>query len=311
MIFHLLHLKKKTGSSIPVYPLLVFFIACLSFLSAACNRHKYPAGYFLKLAGPVFPYDLGHPYKIFQMPEDLQEISGLEYYRDGIIACNEDEHGYLFLYDTKSGRVIRKIHFAKHGDYESVALSGDYAWLMTSNGKLFGFPITADDKVEATEYLTPLTKKNNVEGMCYYPADSSLLIACKDAAGIHSKKGGRAVYRFHLADKQFETTPFIHLFNKVYLEKLDSMKLPRAEHTPFKPSGIAIQPDSGYIYWISSIGKLLVVLNRERNIQMMAPLDRSMFQQPEGITFSPEGDMFISSEGDFKNGLIVWYKKIK
>ena len=80
---------------------------------------------------------------------------------------------------------------------------------------------------------------------------------------------------------------------------------------PFMPSGIAIHPDTKDVFLISSVGKLLVVLNKNGKIIDMAPLKRSLFRQPEGITFDKEGNMFISSEGRGKKGYILKFTNQK
>jgi hypothetical protein len=75
--------------------------------------------------------------------------------------------------------------------------------------------------------------------------------------------------------------------------------------TSFKPSGIAVHPLDGEIYIISSVGKLLIILNREGKVQDVKELDPAIFRQPEGICFSPAGDMFISNEGQGGKGYIL------
>ena len=76
----------------------------------------------------------------------------------------------------------------------------------------------------------------------------------------------------------------------------------------FKPSGIAIHPMTGQIYMISSVGKLLVVLNKNRDLSAKYALDKDVFKQPEGICFSPDGDLYISNEGRGKSANILHFK---
>ena len=78
--------------------------------------------------------------------------------------------------------------------------------------------------------------------------------------------------------------------------------------TSFKPSGIAIHPIDGEVYIISSVGKLLIILNRSGKVQNVIELDPKIFRQPEGICFSPKGDMFISNEGQGGKGYILKFK---
>ena len=59
---------------------------------------------------------------------------------------------------------------------------------------------------------------------------------------------------------------------------------------------------------ISSVGKLLIVLNRKGKVLDVKELDPKMFRQPEGICFSPTGDMFISNEGQGGKGYILKFQ---
>ena len=56
---------------------------------------------------------------------------------------------------------------------------------------------------------------------------------------------------------------------------------------------------------ISSIGKLLLTINRNGKILDIIELDKNIFNQPEGICFSKERNMFISNEGKNGGGNIV------
>jgi len=66
-------------------------------------------------------------------------------------------------------------------------------------------------------------------------------------------------------------------------------------------SGIAIHPLTDYLYIVSSVSKTLVVLDERHQLHAAVHLDANLFEQPEGLTFSPKGHLYISNEG--KNGL--------
>jgi uncharacterized protein YjiK len=46
-------------------------------------------------------------------------------------------------------------------------------------------------------------------------------------------------------------------------------------------------------------------MDRKGNIKTLHPLQSSSFQQPEGITFSPSGETYISNEGGKGKGNIL------
>jgi uncharacterized protein YjiK len=152
---------------------------------------------------------------------------------------------------------------------------------------------------------------------------NSLLIACKGSPSIDKDKlyeGYKAIYKFDLEEEELGKDP--HFL--IDLENLDSyidhnvfsrlsVKVAKRLHlieseTSFKPSGLAIHPIYGEIYIISSVGKLLIILNRRGKVQDVKELDPKTFRQPEGICFSPNGDMFISNEGQGGKGYILKFK---
>jgi hypothetical protein len=50
------------------------------------------------------------------------------------------------------------------------------------------------------------------------------------------------------------------------------------------------------LYIISAINKVLVVTDVNGRFKNAVKIDEGMFKQPEGITFTPQGGMFISNE---------------
>jgi uncharacterized protein YjiK len=68
------------------------------------------------------------------------------------------------------------------------------------------------------------------------------------------------------------------------------------EKIKFKPSAAAINPVTDELFIISSVNKLLVIADRKGNPKQTYPINAGLFKQPEGITFTPEGDLIISNE---------------
>jgi uncharacterized protein YjiK len=75
----------------------------------------------------------------------------------------------------------------------------------------------------------------------------------------------------------------------------------------FRPSGIAIHPLTGDMYIIASQGKKLLVLAEDGHKKAIIDLDPSLYTQPEGICFTHQGELFISSEGNGKSGYILQF----
>jgi uncharacterized protein YjiK len=163
---------------------------------------------------------------------------------------------------------------------------------------------------KVVKYETALSKRNDSEGLCHDPVNNRLLIAAKghpylkDEGGNHEK----AVYSFDLAKKKLDEKPAyiidlegIKNFKKYntmtrlgisLMANLDSSK----GDVTFQPSGLAIHPLTGHIYLIGAVGDLLIVLHPDGEILALVELDDTLFNQPEGICFGPQGDLYISNE---------------
>ena len=64
----------------------------------------------------------------------------------------------------------------------------------------------------------------------------------------------------------------------------------------FKPSAAAIHPLTGELYIIASVNHVLVILNKDHSVKNAYKIDPGLFKQPEGLTFTPKGDLIISNE---------------
>ncbi len=266
------------------------------------------------------PYNLHKPVEKYTLPGSLEEISGVSYMEDGRIACVEDERGIIYVFNPQTGKIDHKNVFGKDGDYEDIALVGKMAYVLRYDGVLFGVQDfeTGENRVEIWE--TALSKKNDTEGLAYDKQTHSLLITCKESPSLvngDNYEDQEAVYRFDLQSKKLITTPhFLFDLNSAgsYKDKDAFMRLSRetgkvmaAAETdiPFHASGISIHPLTGEVYIISTKGKLLIILDRDSKVLAIQELNKKIFKQPEGICFSPSGDLYISNEGRGKKGNIL------
>ncbi len=74
------------------------------------------------------------------------------------------------------------------------------------------------------------------------------------------------------------------------------------------PSGLAIHPISGNLYILSSPRKFLIEVKDYKTIKNVFSLDKSIFAQPEGICFAPDGTMYISNERRDQPANILQFK---
>lgn len=257
-----------------------------------------------------FRYNLNKPDDIFNMPEILVEISGIELLNDTIMVCIQDENGVLFYYDLKNKQLQKQITFGKDADYEDLAIVNDEVFVLQSNGNLHRLKHFESEKtITTTVHKTALKRANDCEGLCFDAKNNRLLIALKEKPEIdptQNLEGFRAVYPFDLASKQLENEPAI----LIPLGKQHTSAESDKKHINFHPSAIGIHPISGNIYILASKGKALMVINQQGEIIAYEKLRKKIFPQPEGIAFATDGTLYISNEGAGGFGNILKFEML-
>lgn len=229
-------------------------------------------------AGSQNHYNFNFPTEGFRLSSQLDEISGLHYYSDSIILAVQDEKGILYFLNSKNGGIMDTYLFGKEGDYEGVTANKELVYVLKSNGD-----ITVVDRKNSTKQIFEFknSKGFDFEGICLDKENKRLLVACK-THDDKDKNDHLRIYGFDLTTMAYEKSPVF--------------KIPKKNITKhFNPSAIAIHPN-GNIYVLSSTAKLLVTLSPSGEILRKDALLKDIFNQPEGITFSANGDLYISNE---------------
>jgi len=242
--------------------------------------------------------------KKWNMPKELTEISGLSYKDEKHFACVQDELGKIFIYNTASSSVEKEISFGAAGDYEGLAVVDKTIWVLRADGKLFEVSNLDATKSTVKEYSTPLTIKQDPEGLCYDKKNHRLLIAIKGAEpGAEDYKG---IYAFDLASKTMAKQPAykIDLLDKVFGNNGSGKK----KKGSINPSGIVIHPVNGDIYITDGRKPQLLIIDASGKIKKLYQLSVKDFSQPEGIAFNSAGDLFIANEGTNQPGNILQVK---
>lgn len=233
----------------------------------------------------------------WDLPEDLKEVSGIAYLTDDRFACVQDEMGTVYIYNSGSGNIEKKIAFAAAGDYEGITVNGNMAYIVRADGRIFEVNMDEGNPT-AKEYATHLTMQQNVEGVCYDNKNNRLLLAIKgDEPGNKNYKG---IYAFSLASKTLGSQP-------VYKIDLDNSIFNTTRSKKGKtimPSEIAVHPVNGDLYITDGPNARLLIMDQAGKMKAWYNLGKK-FTQPEGITFSPDGDLFISNEGAKQSGNII------
>ncbi len=72
-----------------------------------------------------------------------------------------------------------------------------------------------------------------------------------------------------------------------------------------KPSAASINPANGKLYIIASLSKTLLQCSINGQLEAAYGLNPDHFPQPEGICFSPGGDLYIANEGVQGKGTLL------
>jgi len=226
--------------------------------------------------------------KIINLPQALDEISGIAYYpKDTSIFAIIDEDGLLFKVSLNRPDEVKEWRFDKQRDFEDIVFLDSTFYVMVSNGDID--KITFDNgkiAVAKVDFPNASKKVNEFESM-YFSADSNrLIMLCKQCED--DKKSTLSSYYFSDSAHQFvnyqtmETEP---LFQKIGSKK-----------EKIKPSAAAINPLTKELYVLCSVNKIIYIQDPQGKIKDVIKLDPKIYKQPEGMAFTPDGDLIISNE---------------
>ena len=235
--------------------------------------------------------------KRWDLPSELREVSGIAYIDARRFACIQDEEGSLYIFNTETNQIERKLRFAGKGDFEDLALAENTAYVLRSDGVIFEIDDYNSDQPGIKKYTTHLTAANDCEGLVWDKKQNRLLVTVKNAGS----KEQSPVYSFDLAEKKMAEQPAFTIdFDDPVFEKAAKKKDRR-----IRPSAIGIHPTTGDLYVLEGTSPKLLILDQKAAPQKLVVLDKADFPQPEGLSFSPAGDLFISNEGGKSSGTIL------
>jgi DNA-binding beta-propeller fold protein YncE len=255
---------------------------------------------------PDVKYDLSKPVNKWELPPQLSEISGIVKLDNNQILAIEDLHPTLYILNLGNGKasIADTISFydtAKDKfDIEDVAVIGNDAYALWSHGSIFKITDWKKSK-QVKEIETGLDKKNNTEGLAYDPVSGNLLIACKNESGVEDeKKSARALYELDIKKETLLDKPFLVVESK-------DLKAISGDKIKFFPSGVAVNPSTHDIYVISTKDtKCMAQFSHDGQLKTFTYLDKDLLEQPEGISFDPAGNLYISTEGKHGNPAYIY-----
>jgi uncharacterized protein YjiK len=262
--------------------LLFFTLGCaVFFIVCGCNNkvttYPSPQG-----------YNINKPY-VTKLPTMLDEISGIIYYpKDKSLFAIHDERGWLFKIHSGNKLEVEKWKYAPGADFEDVALVDSTFFALKSNGNIIAFRFKRPDSPLVQTFHLPGEGKNEFETLYLDSIRQELLMICKNCES--DKKNTTSVFAFDYKRMKYLDSPVFTIDEK----KIENMLGDKFKK--FKPSAGNINPRTGELFVISSVNKLLVEMDRDGKVKDVFQLDPKYFKQPEGLTFTSEGDMIISNE---------------
>jgi uncharacterized protein YjiK len=230
----------------------------------------------------------------FNMPESLLEISGIAFnaYDPETVYAIQDEEGRLF--SLKWGiKKATSIKFGPRGDYEDLAILNNQVYVLKSSGDIYSFPLDMElgDVSDSTAQWDDFLPKAEYESLYADEAAHILYVLTKSGG---KKKKNTLGYKINV-DK---TTKQLGTITEFSLDQDAIEAMGYKLKSGLKVSALSQHPKSKEWYILSSAEKLLVVANPDWQIKMVYDLDASTFNQPEGIAFDKDLNLYISSEGD-------------
>lgn len=234
----------------------------------------------------------GAPTRQINLPNGLQEISGLAVASENSVYAHNDEFAIIYEIDLETGEV--PVAFAMgdptaRGDFEGITTANGRVYLITSTGLIYESPIGAHrQRVRFNIYDTGTSDLCEVEGLTTGPTPGEFLILCKTA--LQPELTHRLIiYRWNIFDRSPVTGPWLSI---PYTELLED-----AEFENFRPSAIERNHDDNSFVILSARNGIFLVLESNGALASKRRLRRDVHPQAEGVAIMPSGELIIADEG--------------
>ena len=283
----------------PYFPLLMRTLRVLTPLVAlvclvACDRKTNASAEprSARVAPTLAHYELAEKSpEVIRLDRRLREISGLAMSGEGRLFAVTDEKGAIYELEPTTGAIVKRFDLGDpvaKGDFEGLAVDGTTLYAITSDGSIYIFSEGEDGASVPFEIVATGLTRYDIEALCVDASTRSLLIGCKEMPDA-AHRGGRAVFAWSIASRTLEDGPrFI-----IDEEEIASIGGGRT----FRPSSIERAPDGRSFVVVASQGQGIVEIDSSGALLGFVALPRRAHEQPEGVTFAPDGSLIISNEG--------------
>jgi len=232
-------------------------------------------------------YDFANP-KIINLPQVLDEISGISYYpKDTSVFAIIDEDGILYKIALNDPSTVKEWRFDKQRDFEDLVYRDSTFYVLVSNGDIDKLTFVNDKiEIEKIEFPNASKKVNEFESLYFAPDSGKIVLLCKQCE--EDKKTILTSFYFNDSSKGFENYATIE--TEPIFQKMGSKK------EKIKPSAAAVHPITKDLYVLCSVNNMLFIQNEQGKLKEIIKLNPKIYKQPEGMAFTPEGDLIISNE---------------
>jgi hypothetical protein len=274
-------MKKLTKLSISLFALLTLFVG------ASC------------IDTPVYTsprgYDLNRPIKYY-MTESLKEISGIAFHNGNsdILYTEQDEAGKVYYFPLGS-KNVKQSTFGKPGDFEDIAILNEQVIMLRSDGVFFVFPFNQvqSPNIAGARKWDDILPQGEYEGLYADNKTNQVYALCKHCEIDKKTTKTNTGYIFKLSPNGN-----LKQAGQFVINVQDVEAMMGEQDVKFHPSAITKNPVTNEWYILSSVNKVLVVLDAGWKVKAVHPLNPSLFIQPEGIAFDNQNNLYISNEGD-------------
>jgi uncharacterized protein YjiK len=247
--------------------------------------HKISCGYEKENNDAGSQYDLGNPL-IVTLPGELDKISGICFYpKDTAIFAVCNESGRLFKIRISDRVFISIWKLSESGNFQDLVLRDSNFYVLSKRGSVLKFTFQKNN-LTRQEFRFPSPDTNGYKSMFFDDKSPVLKVLCYDKS--HENKGLKlSGFSIDILSEKISDS----LFPPVKTAGLADSGL-----SAFRPSAAAINPLTKELFILSSANKMLVVADRDGGVKKCFHLSPAVYSKPEGICFTPRGDMIISNE---------------